>query len=105
MSIEEWARAEAEREYPLPSDLSTTSRTLRLVAREHYANGILHLAERLQSPEAIEAACAGFYNDPDGLTSWERMSKVDPDLAERYRAGQRAALTAALEAITKGGGQ
>lgn len=39
MTIHEDARVAAEREYPLPDDLSTTSRTLRAVAREHFANG------------------------------------------------------------------
>lgn len=45
----------------------------------------------------LERACAGFYNDPDGLTSWTRLSAADPKLADKYRAGMHAALSAALD--------
>lgn len=49
------------------------------------------------STETIEAACEAFYNDPSGLTSWARTTQVSPTMANRYRA----AMTRALEAITK----
>lgn len=45
----------------------------------------------------VEAACAGFYNDASGLASWDRLVSADPALAEKYRVGIRAALTAAKE--------
>lgn len=48
-------------------------------------------------PETIEAACEAFYNDPSGLTNWERTTQVSHTMAARYRA----AMTRALEAITK----
>lgn len=47
--------------------------------------------------ETIEAACEAFYNDPSGLTNWERTTQVSPTMANRYRV----AMTRALEAITK----
>jgi hypothetical protein len=55
----ETAEREAEREYPLPDDLSTTSRTLRMVAREHYANGWHDAVSRLPSEEEIGHAILG----------------------------------------------
>ncbi len=50
----------------------------------------------LLSDEAVERACVGFYNDPHGLTNWNSLARVDPALADKYRAGQRAAIRAAL---------
>jgi len=47
------------------------------------------------SNEAVEAACEAFYNDPSGLTSWERATRVSPDMAARYRASMARALEAA----------
>lgn len=47
------------------------------------------------SDAQVEVACAGFYNDLSGLTSWTRIAEVSPDLADRYRLGMRAALRAA----------
>lgn len=43
----------------------------------------------------VEAACAGFYEDPSGLTSWTGLVKAEPRLAEVYREGIRRALSAA----------
>jgi hypothetical protein len=60
------------------------------------------------SDESVEAACEAFYNDPSGLTSWERLSQVSPDTADRYRAAMTRALEvgqvipdAAVEAAAK----
>jgi hypothetical protein len=47
--------------------------------------------------ETIETACEAFYNDPSGLTNWERTTRISPTMANRYRA----AMTRALETITK----
>ena len=46
----------------------------------------------------VEAACVGFYNDPNGLTDWTKLARVQPDLADKYRAGIRRALSAARAA-------
>jgi len=46
------------------------------------------------SVETVEAACAAFYNDPSGLTSWERATRVSPAMADRYRASMTRALKA-----------
>ncbi|WP_054820416.1 hypothetical protein [Arthrobacter sp. JCM 19049] len=56
------------------------------------------MTDRL-NPEALEAACAGFYNDPMGLTNWQRLCSADPALADKYRAGMNAAVTAYLAAL------
>lgn len=45
--------------------------------------------------EVIEAATKAFYNDPSGLTSWDRTVKVSPVMADRYRAAMARALEAA----------
>lgn len=45
--------------------------------------------------EQVEAACAGFYNNADGLTSWARLTRIERPLADRYRVFMRAALEAA----------
>lgn len=45
--------------------------------------------------DVIEAATKAFYNDPSGLTSWDRTVKVSPAMADRYRA----AMARALEAV------
>ncbi|EPH17547.1 hypothetical protein HMPREF1484_00232 [Dermabacter sp. HFH0086] len=54
-----------------------------------------HLAAQEPTDAEVEAACAGFYNDPNGLTDWTKLARVDPVLADRYRAGMRRALPAA----------
>lgn len=56
------------------------------------------MTDRL-NPEALEAACAGFYNDPLGLTNWQRLCSADPALADKYRAGMNAAVSAYLAAL------
>jgi len=45
---------------------------------------------------SAEAACAAFYNDTSGLTSWERLSRVSPAMADRYRASMTRALEATV---------
>jgi len=52
--------------------------------------------------ETIEVACAAFYNDPSGLTSWERATKVSPEMAARYRAAMSRALVASSLQIAAG---
>lgn len=47
------------------------------------------------SDAQVEAGCAAFYEDARGLTSWTRLVSAEPDLADRYRDGIRAALRAA----------
>lgn len=54
-----------------------------------------HLAAQEPTDAEVEAACAGFYNDPSGLADWTKLARVDPVLADRYRAGMRRALPAA----------
>lgn len=56
------------------------------------------MTDRL-NPEALEAACAGFYNDPMGLTNWHKLCSADPALADKYRAGMNAAVSAYLAAL------
>lgn len=45
----------------------------------------------------VEAGCVAFYEGAQGITSWECMKAAEPDLANRYRDGIRAALLAAQE--------
>ena len=45
--------------------------------------------------EEVEAACAGFYNDPSGITSWAHLVEKDPEVAAQYRSAIRRALSAA----------
>ena len=47
------------------------------------------------SDAQVEAGCAAFYEGAQGLTSWTRIVAAEPDLANRYRDGIRAALRAA----------
>lgn len=99
MSIEDEARAEAERHrgdvmaYAQMEGLSREG-----VAQAGYRMGYVAGASRPVSDEQIEAGCVGFYNDPRGLTSWKRLAEVDPVLADKYRAGMRKALEAARAA-------
>jgi hypothetical protein len=53
------------------------------------------------SDEVIEAATKAFYNDPSGLTSWDRTVKVSPTMADRYRAAMARALEAAAPHLIK----
>lgn len=51
------------------------------------------------NPEALEAACVGFYQAPQVLTSWQHLCAADPALADKYRAGMRAAVSAYFAAL------
>lgn len=59
----------------------------------------VHIAGREPQGEPsdaqVEAGCAAFYEGAQGLTSWPRLVAAEPDLANRYRDGLRAALRAA----------
>lgn len=57
-----------------------------------------YLAAQEPTDAEVEAACAGFYEQPSGLTSWTRLVKAEPRLAEVYREGIRRALSAARAA-------
>lgn len=46
----------------------------------------------------VEAAAKAFYETPLGLTDWDRMADVEPDLARRYRESMSRALSAAAGA-------
>lgn len=50
----------------------------------------------------VEAGCVAFYEGAQGITSWERMKAAEPELANRYRDGIRAALLAAQEVRNRG---
>lgn len=91
--IEQEAREAAEREYPLPNDLSATSRALRLVAREHFANGYIAGATRPEpsvTDAEVEAAARTLWraDDAEMDTSWTSSREFYMDTA-------RAALEAA----------
>lgn len=58
----------------------------------------------MSTNEAVEAACEAFYNDPSGLTSWERATKVSPAMADRYRKAMARALDAATPHMVDAGG-
>lgn len=68
----------------------------------HVARDILAAFEvrsRGSVPDAeVEAACRAFYEDVSGMTQWNRLVEVETEIADRYRAGMRAALEAARNA-------
>ena len=103
----EAARAEAERRHPAPeietgAQLGYTQTEIREVVRRTFTNAAewarTHLAAQEPTDAEVEAACVGFYNDPNGLTDWTKLARVQPDLADKYRAGMRRALSAARAA-------
>lgn len=55
----------------------------------------------VQEPDkdAVERAARAFYEEPAGFTSWDRLNKVEPGIADRYRAAVRRALAAAGVAL------
>lgn len=67
--------------------------------REGFKAGIEYmrglLSEGAPSGAQVELAARAFYETPLGLTNWDRMVDVEPDLATRYREGMERALTAA----------
>lgn len=54
-------------------------------------------AHREVTDAEVEAGCRAFYNDAHGLVEWDRLVAADPELADHYRDGIRAALVAARE--------
>lgn len=92
MTPEEYARAEAEKRW-MPNDVGPiAAQDLRAGAEW----GILHVFERLQSPQAIEAAAFGIADsEACGSCAGERPCK-------QCMSDARAALAAVVEAITKG---
>lgn len=89
--------------YIVSAVTETASRTVRSwramyrVAEEERDKALAALEAEPTDAE-VEAACVGFYNDPSGLTNWARLARVEPDLADKYRAGMRRALSAARAA-------
>ena len=102
----EAARAEAWRRHPAPVDVETGEPVddwgFEEQGRRDFREGAewarTHLAEQEPDTAEVEAACGGFYNDPNGLTDWTKLARVQPDLADKYRAGMRRALSAARAA-------
>ena len=72
-------------------------RAMYQVAEEERDQALAAL-ESDPSDAEVEAACLGFYNDPNSLTDWTKLARVEPDLADKYRAGMRRALSAARAA-------
>jgi hypothetical protein len=91
-TVDEWAKREAEREYPDAVDGSTTFRLD--TERQVYMEGLLAVAALLLSDEAVEAAALSGWHP----VVWSDVSEVVRE-SERTRA--RAALTAALTKITE----
>lgn len=52
------------------------------------------------SDAQVEGGCVAFYEGAQGITSWARLAETDPQLANRYRDGIRAALRAAVTCTT-----
>ena len=97
MSVEEWARERTEKRYP--DGWSDDDTRVRL-AREGVQYGIVHAFDALLSDEAVEAAARGHveyragraYNEAEHLAT---RSEVEVK-------AMRAALQAAVDAVTKG---
>lgn len=58
----------------------------------------VHLAAQEPTGAEVEAACLGFYENLNSLTDWTKLASIQPDLAAKYRAGMRRALSAARAA-------
>lgn len=95
-TIEQAARAEAERRFPDTDE--PTGRTVRLMLREGFEQGASWLAEYLLSDENVEkAARATFEMDGiDGDYTWADMAEEDPTRADIWRADARKVLSAVL---------
>lgn len=66
------------------------------ITREDVERVLCDTAEPAESE--VEAACRAFYEEPSGLTSWDRLVSKDVVLADRYREFMGRALRAAKEA-------
>ena len=103
MTVEQEAREAAEKRYARRGEVTLSPSAVRNARREAFEKGYIAGATRPVTDAEVEAGCAGFYNDPvNGLTSWRRLAEVDPKLADKYRAGMRAALEAAREETNRG---
>lgn len=95
----EAARTEAERRHvPLDRPTAITEQCAVQGFQDGAEWARTHLAAQEPSDAEAEAACRGFYDDPNSLTDWTKLARVQPDLAEKYRAGMRRALSSARAA-------
>ena len=91
MSVDDWARREAERRYP--ATWKDRGRTDRDDERDAFSEGAGALADALLSDEAVEAAC-------DNLLDWANLTVLEARRPD-YLADVRSALQAAIDAVTK----
>lgn len=79
---------------------SRTVRSWRAMYRvaEEERDKALAVLEAEPADAEVEAACLGFYDNPNSLTDWTKLASIQPDLAAKYRAGMRRALSAARAA-------
>lgn len=92
MSVDDWARDQAEKRYP--ATWQDRGRTDRDDERDAFKEGVSALADALLSDEAMEAAARQYW----ALPNWERLTKFD---RARQVVFMRAALQAAVDAVTK----
>lgn len=96
-TIEQAARAEAERRFPPARTPGGYRAPLTLQADEVFVGGASWLAEHLHSDEVVEWAAKAIHNSPPSslacASSWDQHSDVTK---EDYRRYARAALSAAL---------
>lgn len=103
MSVESWARSEAERRYP--ASWADRGRTDRDDERSAFEEGALALADRLLSDETVEAAAKALYEQTVRSMSnaaGVQMPAWSMDLLGSIDSTRdaRAALEAALAAVT-----
>ena len=107
MTIEDYARREAEDAltfrtedaHGTPVVLEPTDSKVELFAR-----GILHLAERLQADDVIEAGAKGIHDSEFHPGAWEDYDtwQINTEgMHETYRARAREALTAMLAHLSE----
>lgn len=92
MSVDDWARREAERQYP--ADAKGLIGAVQIERREAHADGIVHAFSALLSDEAVEAAARAVC-DEHNAGAFERYR-------DTWLVEGRAALQAAIDAVTKG---
>lgn len=97
MSVDDWARREAERRYP--ADAKGLISAVQIERREARADGITHAFDALLSDEAVEAAArSAAHRAVAAPRPWESLTDYG---RQQFLKAARADLQAAINVVTK----
>lgn len=94
MTIDEWARREAEEVIPAGGAFGGRPPSVPHAERIRFADGIVHALNALLSDDAVEAAA-------DQMLQWANLSVFEARRPD-YLTDVRTAIQAAIDAVTKG---